>query len=107
MNRYVDMPVTDVLQMMGRAGRPQYDQSGVAMVLVHDKKKTFYRKCACHVSPVRASTCHFHRKRSCHDSMLTWWLDGAATRFHVSVRAGSCTSRSPSSRACTSSYTTT
>ena len=40
------MPVTDVLQMMGRAGRPQYDQSGVAMVLVHDKKKTFYRKCA-------------------------------------------------------------
>jgi activating signal cointegrator complex subunit 3 len=27
--RYVDYPVTDILQMMGRAGRPQYDTSGV------------------------------------------------------------------------------
>ena len=26
--RYVDMPITDVLQMMGRAGRPQYDDHG-------------------------------------------------------------------------------
>lgn len=32
--RYVDMPITDVLQMMGRAGRPQYDDQGVAVVLV-------------------------------------------------------------------------
>ena len=42
--RYVDFPVTDVLQMMGRAGRPQYDQQGVAVILVHEPKKTFYRK---------------------------------------------------------------
>ena len=42
--RYVDFPVTDVLQMMGRAGRPQFDASGVAMVLVHEPKKSFYRK---------------------------------------------------------------
>jgi len=26
--RYVDMPITDILQMMGRAGRPQFDDSG-------------------------------------------------------------------------------
>jgi superfamily II helicase len=25
---YVDFPITDVLQMMGRAGRPQYDKQG-------------------------------------------------------------------------------
>ena len=31
--RYVDFPVTDVLQMMGRAGRPQFDSIGVAMHL--------------------------------------------------------------------------
>ena len=37
--RYVDMPITDVLQMMGRAGRPQFDDEGVACVLVHDAKK--------------------------------------------------------------------
>ena len=42
--RYVDFPVTDVLQMMGRAGRPQYDQQGVAVILVHEPKKSFYRK---------------------------------------------------------------
>ena len=106
-NRYVDMPVTDVLQMMGRAGRPQYDQSGVAMVLVHDKKKTFYRKCACHVPPARVSTRRFHRKRACLDGTPTWWLGGAATCAHVPLRAGSFTSRSPSSRAYTSSSTTT
>ncbi|KAL1514923.1 hypothetical protein AB1Y20_004002 [Prymnesium parvum] len=42
--RYVDFPVTDVLQMMGRAGRPQYDDQGIAVILVHEPKKTFYRK---------------------------------------------------------------
>lgn len=30
--------------MMGRAGRPQYDDSAVAVVLVHDVKKHFYKK---------------------------------------------------------------
>jgi activating signal cointegrator complex subunit 3 len=42
--RYVDFPITDVLQMMGRAGRPQYDDHGVAVILVHEPKKNFYRK---------------------------------------------------------------
>ena len=42
--RYVDFPVTDVLQMMGRAGRPQFDDQGVAVILVHEPKKSFYRK---------------------------------------------------------------
>lgn len=42
--RYVDFPITDVLQMMGRAGRPQYDEHGVAVILVHDIKKHFYKK---------------------------------------------------------------
>jgi len=42
--RYVDFPVTDVLQMMGRAGRPQFDERGVACILVHEPKKTFYKK---------------------------------------------------------------
>ena len=42
--KYVDMPTTDVLQMMGRAGRPQFDTSAVAVVMVHEPKKNFYRK---------------------------------------------------------------
>jgi activating signal cointegrator complex subunit 3 len=31
--RYVDFPITDILQMMGRAGRPQFDQHGKAVIL--------------------------------------------------------------------------
>lgn len=42
--RYVDFPITDVLQMIGRAGRPQFDDQGVAIVLVQDVKKHFYKK---------------------------------------------------------------
>lgn len=30
------MPITDVLQMIGRAGRPQYDTQAVACVMVRD-----------------------------------------------------------------------
>ncbi|KAL6517074.1 activating signal cointegrator 1 complex subunit [Orobanche hederae] len=42
--RYVDFPITDILQMIGRAGRPQYDQHGKAIILVHEPKKSFYKK---------------------------------------------------------------
>ena len=53
--RYVDMPITDVLQMMGRAGRPQFDDEGVACVLVHDVKKNFYKKFLYEPFPVESS----------------------------------------------------
>lgn len=42
--RYVDFPITDVLQMIGRAGRPQFDNSAVAILFVHDIKKEYYKK---------------------------------------------------------------
>ena len=44
LGRYVDYAITDVLQMMGRAGRPQFDKEGVACVLIHEPKKNFYKK---------------------------------------------------------------
>ena len=40
---YVDMSLTDVLQMMGRAGRPRYDTSGVAVVFTKQTTKQFYK----------------------------------------------------------------
>jgi len=43
-SRYVDYPVTDVLQMIGRAGRPQFDTEGIACVMVEEGKKNFYKK---------------------------------------------------------------
>ncbi|OAD58452.1 Activating signal cointegrator 1 complex subunit 3 [Eufriesea mexicana] len=54
-HRYVDMPITDVLQMMGRAGRPQFDNSGVAVILVHDLKKNFYKEFLYQPFPVESS----------------------------------------------------
>ncbi|XP_063225665.1 activating signal cointegrator 1 complex subunit 3 [Bacillus rossius redtenbacheri] len=54
-HRYADMPITDVLQMIGRAGRPQYDDSGIAVVLVHDVKKNFYKKFLYEPFPVESS----------------------------------------------------
>lgn len=53
--RYVDMPITDVLQMMGRAGRPQFDNQGIAVILVHDIKKNFYRRFLYEPFPVESS----------------------------------------------------
>ena len=44
-----------LLQMMGRAGRPQYDDHGVAVVLVHDVKKHFYKKFLYEPFPVESS----------------------------------------------------
>ncbi|KAF2761199.1 Sec63-domain-containing protein [Pseudovirgaria hyperparasitica] len=40
---YKDMDLTDVLQMLGRAGRPQFDSSGVARIFTQEAKKPFYK----------------------------------------------------------------
>lgn len=40
---YRDMDLTDVLQMMGRAGRPAFDTSGIAIVFTKESKKMFYK----------------------------------------------------------------
>lgn len=60
---YVDFPITDVLQMIGRAGRPQYDTEGVAQVLCHEPKKSFYRKFLYDPFPVESS---LHRQLHVH-----------------------------------------
>ncbi|VDI41364.1 activating signal cointegrator complex subunit 3 [Mytilus galloprovincialis] len=53
--RYVDFPITDVLQMMGRAGRPQFDDQGKAVILVHDIKKHFYKRFLYEPFPVESN----------------------------------------------------
>ncbi|CAI5440695.1 unnamed protein product [Caenorhabditis angaria] len=53
--KYIDFPVTDVLQMMGRAGRPQFDTSAEAVIYVQDAKKTFYKKFLYEPFPVESS----------------------------------------------------
>ncbi|KAJ1749940.1 activating signal cointegrator 1 complex subunit 3 [Coemansia sp. RSA 1821] len=52
---YVDFPLTDVLQMIGRAGRPQFDDRAVARIFVTDSKKEFYKKFLHEPFPVESS----------------------------------------------------
>ncbi|XP_055339489.1 activating signal cointegrator 1 complex subunit 3-like [Paramacrobiotus metropolitanus] len=52
--QYVKMPVTDVLQMAGRAGRPQFDTEGVAVILCHEPLKHYYSKFLHHPLPVES-----------------------------------------------------
>uniref|UniRef100_A0A1I8BS09 Activating signal cointegrator 1 complex subunit 3 n=1 Tax=Meloidogyne hapla TaxID=6305 RepID=A0A1I8BS09_MELHA len=54
-HKYIDFPVTDVLQMIGRAGRPQYDTSAVAVVFVQDTKKNFYKRFLYEPFPVESN----------------------------------------------------
>lgn len=41
---WVDMQVSDILQMAGRAGRPQFNEKGTVCVYLETSKKTFFRK---------------------------------------------------------------
>lgn len=43
--RYTEYPLTDVLRMIGQAGRPGVDERGVAVVMVFDPMKSYYKKC--------------------------------------------------------------
>ncbi|KAJ2807036.1 putative steryl acetyl hydrolase mug81 [Coemansia guatemalensis] len=52
---YVDFPLTDVLQMVGRAGRPQFDDRAVARIFVTDSKKEFYKRFLHEPFPVESS----------------------------------------------------
>jgi len=79
-NKYVDFSVTDVLQMIGRAGRPQFDKEGKACVLVHEPKKDFYRKFLHSPFPVESSLheqLHNHLNAEIASGAITSVLDAA------------------------------
>ena len=85
LKRYVDFPLTDLLQMIGRAGRPGFDTHGTACVMVSEEKKNFYKKFLYEPFPVESSlasqlTDHLNaeiasgtltNRNHCHD-YLTW-----------------------------------
>lgn len=52
---YIDFPVTDILQMIGRAGRPGFDNHAVACIFVQETKKNFYKKFLHEPFPVESS----------------------------------------------------
>eukprot|EP00127_Corallochytrium_limacisporum_P006324 Clim_evm35s225 gene=Clim_evmTU35s225 len=79
--RYVDYPITDVLQMMGRAGRPQFDTSGKAVIFVHDVKKNFYKKFLYEPFPVESSL-HEHLPDHINAEIVAGTIRSAADIMH-------------------------
>ncbi|RUS26117.1 Sec63 Brl domain-containing protein [Jimgerdemannia flammicorona] len=61
-HRYADYPITDVLQMMGRACRPREDNSGRCVLMCQATKKEFYKKFLYEALPVES-----HLDRYLHD----------------------------------------
>ncbi|GLT55585.1 hypothetical protein SLA2020_286950, partial [Shorea laevis] len=57
--RYVDFPITDILQMMGRAGRPQFDQHGKAVILVHEPKRASIKSFCTNHFQLREDAVHY------------------------------------------------
>eukprot|EP00052_Salpingoeca_macrocollata_P008148 m.64806 g.64806 ORF g.64806 m.64806 type:complete len:2134 (+) comp16452_c0_seq1:64-6465(+) len=57
-HRYVDYPVTDLLQMIGQCSRPRVDAAGVAVVMCQSSKKEFYKKFLYDALPVESHLDH-------------------------------------------------
>jgi len=64
-HRYTDYPITDILQMMGRACRPLVDDNGKCVLLCHAPKKLFYRKFLYEPFPVESHLDHFLHDHMC------------------------------------------
>lgn len=58
-NAHTDYPVTDLLQMMGRASRPLLDSSGKCVILCHSPRKEYYKKFLYEAFPVESHLQHF------------------------------------------------
>lgn len=57
---YGDYPITDILQMMGRAGRPDKDESGKCVILCHAPKKDYYKKFLYEPLPIESHLDRIH-----------------------------------------------
>ena len=58
-HRYADYPIADVLQMMGRAGRPLKDNSSLLVFMCHSTKKDYYKKFLFEALPIESHLDHF------------------------------------------------
>jgi pre-mRNA-splicing helicase BRR2 len=58
-HRYVDYPISDVLQMVGRAGRPKLDDSAKCILFCYSPKKEFYKKFIFEPLPIESHLDHY------------------------------------------------
>lgn len=66
--------------MMGRAGRPQFDTSGIAVIMVEESKKSFYKKFLYEPFPVESSL-----KECLHDHLNAEIVAGTITTKQVII----------------------
>ncbi|GET91474.1 dead/DEAH box helicase-like protein, putative [Leishmania tarentolae] len=59
--RYQDMPISEVMQMCGRAGRPGYDTHGMAVVLTMQRSVHLYETLASGAVTLTCVESHLHR----------------------------------------------
>ena len=55
----MDCPITDIVQMMGRASRPLLDSNGTCVIFCQSSKKEFYKKFLYEPFPVESHLDHF------------------------------------------------
>lgn len=53
--RYEDIPISDVIHMVGQAGRPSVDSVCYSIVFVHEPKKTLFKKLLHESLPIESS----------------------------------------------------
>uniref|UniRef100_A0A1J3DRP2 RNA helicase n=1 Tax=Noccaea caerulescens TaxID=107243 RepID=A0A1J3DRP2_NOCCA len=58
-NSHSDYPVSDLLQMMGRASRPLLDNAGKCVIFCHAPRKEYYKKFLYEAFPVESNLQHF------------------------------------------------
>ncbi|KAF3629042.1 U5 small nuclear ribonucleoprotein kDa helicase [Capsicum annuum] len=58
-NVHSDYPVSNLLQMMGHAGRPLVDRSGKCIILCHEPRKDYYKKFLCEAFSVESHLQHY------------------------------------------------
>ncbi|KKK26853.1 hypothetical protein ARAM_003451 [Aspergillus rambellii] len=65
-HRYIDYPISDILQMFGKASRPQEDRIGRGVLMVPSVKREYYKKFLNEALPVES-----HLQLYLHDAFVT------------------------------------
>ncbi|CAO1621141.1 unnamed protein product [Sympodiomycopsis kandeliae] len=94
--RWVELPDLDVLQMLGRAGRPQFDQTGVAVIMTEQSRVEHYQQMASGQTAIESSlheeliehvNSEIGLREDCTEEDLQIWLD--STFLAVRLRKNS------------------
>ena len=59
LGRIVDLSILDVLQIFGRAGRPQFENHGLAVMITHANKLSHYLRLLSNIFPIESSFSKF------------------------------------------------